>query len=153
MKKKMSNKQNLIIALLIILIILVIFFIVIFSANILYSNIKENNLDNIDYNLTISKVDFNSDRLVNVENDVNLSELNEFTLPESKLINEYLITSINISDLRNKYSFLFDESLVSAYGYLQTEQGDYILEYKDYILVFNKDENQTKSIWMIEYLE
>jgi len=150
MKKKMSNKQNLIIVLLIILIILVLFFITIFSANILYNNIKENN---IDYNLTISKVDFNSDRLVNVENDVNLSELNEFTLPESKLINEYLITSINISDLRNKYSFLFDEALVSSYGYLQTEKGDYILEYKDYILVFNKDENQTKSIWMIEYLE
>ena len=74
-------------------------------------------------------------------------------MPESELINEYLITTENISDLRNKYSFLFDESLVSAYGYLQTEQGDYILEYKDYILVFNKDENQTKSIWMIEYLE
>jgi len=150
MKKKMSNKQNLIIVLLIILIILVLFFITIFSANILYNNIKENN---IDYNLTISQLDNNSDFVVNLDNDVNLIELNEITLPESELINEYLITTENISDLRNKYSFLFDESLVSAYGYLQTEQGDYILEYKDYILVFNKDENQTKSIWMIEYLE
>ena len=150
MKKKMSNKQNLIIVLLIILIILVLFFITIFSANILYNNIKENN---IDYNLTISQLDNNSDFVVNLDNDVNLIELNEITLPESELINEYLITTENISDLRNKYSFLFDEALVSSYGYLQTEQGDYILEYKDYILVFNKDENQTKSIWMIEYLE
>jgi len=150
MKKKMSNKQNLIIVLLIILIILVLFFITIFSANILYNNIKENN---IDYNLTISQLDNNSDFVVNLDNDVNLIELNEITLPESELINEYLITTENISDLRNKYSFLFDEALVSSYGYLQTEKGDYILEYKDYILVFNKDENQTKSIWMIEYLE
>ncbi|MDD4049938.1 MAG: hypothetical protein PHX47_02910 [Candidatus ainarchaeum sp.] len=150
MKKKVSNKQNLIIALLIILIILVIFFIAIFSANILYSNIKENN---IDYNLTISQLDQNSDVVVNMGNDVNFSELNEFTLPESELVNEYLISSENISNLKNIYSFLFDEALVSSYGYLQTEEGDYILEYKDYILVFNKDENQTKSIWRVQNLE
>ncbi|NCP97939.1 hypothetical protein GW820_03560, partial [archaeon] len=74
MKKKMSNKQNLIIVLLIILIILVLFFITIFSANILYNNIKENN---IDYNLTISQLDNNSDFVVNLDNDVNLIELNE----------------------------------------------------------------------------
>ncbi len=146
-KKKSNNLTNILLVILIVILLALFISTIITTKDnpIIYETIDQNNFD--ENNLV--DVNFN----VEVINDNNNSyplDLNEITVPESELINEFLITEENIDDLRGRYYFVFNESLIFAYGFKQTKIGDVILEFKDYIIVYNVSEEDVKSVWMLE---
>jgi competence protein ComGC len=148
MKKKTKSK-NLTKILLIVLIVLVAVLIVISLINLskTKSDLNEINKTIVDSNLIDANI--NVEAVNNVPNiqDVNL---NDIVLPESEFVKEYFVTEENINDLKNIYSFAFNENSLEEYNYKMTEVGDLILEFKDYILVYDSENEEVKSMWFVE---
>lgn len=75
--------------------------------------------------------------------------LNDLEIPESNLLEEHYVTLENYDFLKNVYGFLFDQSIIESFGYEMTEIGDFILEFEDYILVYDFENENVKSFWVI----
>jgi hypothetical protein len=149
--KNINLKQNIIIILLIALLVLLIFFVTIYTTNMVVKNIfsEEFYEDSID----IKSIEILNIPVDTVNNSHVNSRINDLDLEASELINNYLITTENIDSLKNNFAFLFNDQLVAQYDFLPTEVGDSILEYRDYLLVYNKDLDIKKSVWNIDYIE
>jgi hypothetical protein len=153
-KPKVIYKNNLTNILLIILICLALVLVVLTTVNLVSKSnylkdeiSKENNVlgENVidaNFNVTIEEP------LDNLE-----INLNDYYLKESELVNEIVVLEENIDSLKNTYSFAFNDSLIEAYDFFPTVIGDVILEYRDYIIVYNVEEEKVKSIWNIEYID
>jgi len=130
-------------------IILVCLLIILFIIDISLSNkssVEEIPEKNIDANFVIEPITDSNLNNVDVEN----IDLDQVLLPESELLNQYQITSETIDDLKTTYPFAFNQSMIEAYDFKSTEIGDIILEFKDYVLVYNVDFSEVKSIWLIQ---
>lgn len=145
--KKQTNK---IVVLLSTLIVLVGILIILFVINISFSN-------KLDYKEPVEIVDANFEiepiNLIDTSNDVvNTSNLNldDVVLPESELLNQYQVTSENLDELKLTYAFVFNQSMIDSYGFKYTEINDVILEFKDYVLVYDVTLEEVKSIWLIQ---
>ncbi len=148
-KPKVIYKNNLTNILLIILICLTLVLVILTTVNLVSKSnylkdeiIKETNITDANFNVTI-------------EEPLNYFEinLNEVSLKESELVNEIVVLEENIDSLKSTYGFAFNDSLIDAYGFFPTVIGDVILEYMDYIIVYNVENEKIKSIWNIEYID
>lgn len=148
-KSKVLYKNNFTNILLIILICLALVLVILTTVNLfLKSNslkdeiIKDNNVIDANFNVTIKEP------LDNI--GINL---NDVSLKESELVTEIVVLEENIDSLKSTYGFAFNSSLIEVYGFFPTVIGDVILEYRDYIIVYNVEEEKVKSIWYIEYID
>lgn len=129
--------------LLIILVSLIFILIVVLIVNM------ANNFENKESN---SKLTQNNEVDVPLVKNIDV-DLGKVNLPESVLIEENQITSENYNLLKTKYPFVFNESFIIEYGFENTQINDYILEFKDYVLVYNLEEDNVKSIWLVQSIQ
>jgi len=135
----------------ILLLILIILVIVLIVFSILNLNQKENYSDS-----SFSVDDLNNSNNL-VDNNITYvtdfkSYLDQFGLQESELINQVTITNENIDDLKSKYNFIFNESLINSYNFEMTSLNDIIYEFKDYVMVYDQTNENFKSIWLVQYI-
>lgn len=60
------------------------------------------------------------------------------------------ITSNNISDLSNRYSFAFAKSIETNYGYKVATIGDYFVIYPELVVIYNYKNDQVKSLFKVQ---
>lgn len=129
----------------ILLIILIISVLVLIALTVFKIPVKEKE--------SLQDIIIDGNFTANVETyDVSKINLNEVSLPESELIEQTLISQENISSLESKYNFIFNKELNISLDYLPAEINDVILEYKDYIIIYDFENEIVKSIWLIEYI-
>jgi len=150
--KNINLKQNIIIILLIAILVLAIAFVSMYTTNLFVNKILLNDYYNQD-KFVVNSIEVVDIPVDTVNNTDLTSMVNDLNLDASELINEYLITNENKNSLESRYYFLFNKDLIFEYDFFPTEVGDSIIEYRDYIVVYNKDLDLKKSVWNISYIE
>ena len=138
------SKTNILLFILIIL----VFVLIIFSAiNITKSNADSDNVDsqNVGADLNLPLIDANFNYATDFK-----SYLDQFGLAESELINQIEITTENVESVKSSYDFIFNESLISTYGFKTTIIGNIIFEFKDYVMIYDPINENFNSIWLIQ---
>jgi biopolymer transport protein ExbD len=144
-KKSILNDFKLTNILLLILIVFVFILIVLFVSNQVSK--KDINVNMPDENLIDQTQNTPQEIPIVTTTDIDLEDVN---LPESELIAEFVLTEENIESLRLTYPFIFNNSLIVEYNFKPTEINDYILEFKDYIIVYDVENEVVKSIWLVQ---
>lgn len=104
------------------------------------------------YSLThlnvFNEIEKNNDQNI-IDLNIDLINLKDVQLPESDFVGYQVISSENIDQLNSKYYFIFDQEMISEFNFKIAEIGDVILEFNDYIIIYDMLTEDVKSLWFI----
>lgn len=122
--KKLNKKYKII--LISIFILLIIFISIFFISKNSYSFLSKNKVIS---KLSENKFLVDSNQIQKIDNNPDFI---------------YKVTLSNKTDLNNIYPYLFDDKL-KDYNFSKTQINDYIVDYNDYVVVYDYENNKVKS--------